>query len=111
MHNLLTSRGAQRTGGQSGPANPALPASTRCMIILKLQWKIFQMVDDTESEFSRSQTLLALALTCKSFTGPALDLLWRELYGFAPLIRCLPQSLWKQDNLKLEFERTMTSEI
>ncbi|KAG2343030.1 hypothetical protein BDR05DRAFT_316721 [Suillus weaverae] len=54
------------------------------------------------------KTLLALALTCKSFTEPALDLLWRHLDGLEPLIRCLPQSLWKQDKEKLEFQRTMT---
>ncbi|OAX38264.1 hypothetical protein K503DRAFT_818195 [Rhizopogon vinicolor AM-OR11-026] len=49
----------------------------------------------------RKGTLLALALTCESFTGPALDLLWRELDGLDPLIRCLPQSLWKLDKQQL----------
>ncbi|KAG2156865.1 uncharacterized protein EDB93DRAFT_1126036 [Suillus bovinus] len=51
---------------------------------------------------------MTLALTCKSFSGPALDLLWRDLRGVEPLIKCLPQSLWKQDKKKLEFQRTMT---
>jgi hypothetical protein len=62
------------------------------MSISELRWKIFQLVD---LGFSRNKTLLALALTCKSFTGPALDLLWRELDGLDPLIRCLPPTLWK----------------
>jgi hypothetical protein len=44
---------------------------------------------------------MALALVCKSFSGPALDLVWRNLRGFESLIRCLPQSLWKQDKKKL----------
>ncbi|KAG1748306.1 uncharacterized protein EDB91DRAFT_1245016 [Suillus paluster] len=57
---------------------------------------------------ARNKTLLALALTCKSFTEPALDLLWQYLRGLAPLIRCLPQSLWKMNAQKLEFQRTMT---
>ncbi|KAG1791798.1 uncharacterized protein BJ212DRAFT_1293645 [Suillus subaureus] len=47
------------------------------------------------------KTLLALALTCKSFTEPALDLLWRHLDRLEPLIRCLPQSLWKWNWKKL----------
>ncbi|KAG1846077.1 hypothetical protein DFJ58DRAFT_664029 [Suillus subalutaceus] len=47
------------------------------------------------------KTLLALALTCKSFTEPALDLLWRHLGRLEPLIRCLPQSLWKQNGNRL----------
>jgi len=71
---------------------PPLPASARTMSISELRWKIFQLVDLGPS---RNKTLLALALTCKSFTGPALDLLWRELIGLGALIRCLPPTLWK----------------
>ena len=76
---------------------PPSPASARTMSISELRWKIFQLVD---LEFSRRKTLLALALTCKSFTGPALDLVWRELIGLGPLIRCLPPTLWKLEKEK-----------
>ncbi|KAG2069548.1 hypothetical protein BDR04DRAFT_1156577 [Suillus decipiens] len=66
-------------------------------------------MDDVDDEFGfMRESLLALALTCKSFAGPALDLLWRHLGGLDPLIKCLPQSLWEQDGKKLEFQRTMT---
>ncbi|KAG1748928.1 uncharacterized protein EDB91DRAFT_1334366 [Suillus paluster] len=59
---------------------------------------------------SMRRSLLALALTCKLFAGPELDLSWRYLGDLEPLIRCLPQSLWKQnkDIDKLEFQRAMT---
>ncbi|KAJ8592381.1 hypothetical protein M405DRAFT_931524 [Rhizopogon salebrosus TDB-379] len=77
------------------------------MSIPELRREIFQLVDRKEL---RKKTLLALAVTCKSFTGPALDLLWRELDSFAPLIRCLPPSLWKLDKLELQFQRAMTSD-
>ncbi|KAG2144471.1 hypothetical protein DEU56DRAFT_789738 [Suillus clintonianus] len=95
--------------GQRGSDASNLPASTLCIsIIPELQWKIFQLVHAAPENYSRKKTLLALALTCKSFTGPALKLLWRNLSGFAPLIKCLPQSLWKQVGRKLEFQRVMT---
>ncbi|KAG1748305.1 uncharacterized protein EDB91DRAFT_1245015 [Suillus paluster] len=94
--------------GQRDRDTPSLPASTtRCMIMIpELRWKIFRLVHD----FSPGhKTFLALALTCKSFTEPALDLLWENLNdGLAPLIRCLPQSLWKKAERKLEFQRAMT---
>ncbi|KAG2038350.1 hypothetical protein BDR03DRAFT_918573 [Suillus americanus] len=87
-------------------------------MIAELRWNIFDLVAppnipvSTAGEISEflnmKKTLLALALTCKSFTEPALDLLWRHLDGLEPLIRCLPQSLWKQNRKKLEFQRTMT---
>ncbi|KAJ8593610.1 hypothetical protein M405DRAFT_785777 [Rhizopogon salebrosus TDB-379] len=76
------------------------------MSISELRWKIFELIWASES--MRKKTLLALALTCKSFTGPALDLLWRELDGLDPLIRCLPPSLWKIDKQELKFQRVMT---
>ncbi|KAG2069539.1 hypothetical protein BDR04DRAFT_1101412 [Suillus decipiens] len=100
-----------------------LPTSARCIMISELRWKIFEqiappdmpvvrllelgkVIKDFELKSMR-KALLAPALTCKSFAGPALDLLWRHLGGVEPLIRCLPQSLWKKDGEKLEFQRTM----
>ncbi|KAG0708917.1 hypothetical protein DFH29DRAFT_348295 [Suillus ampliporus] len=104
-----TSSHQRAHSGQRGSDTPtSLPASTRCMIIFDLQWKIFQLVHDTSMDPSRNKTLLTLALTCKSFTGLALDLLWQDLCGLAPLIKCLPQSLWKDVKGKLEFQRIMT---
>ncbi|KAG1823645.1 uncharacterized protein BJ212DRAFT_695444 [Suillus subaureus] len=115
----------QRAHNSSSVAS-FLSASTRCIMIAELRWKIFDLVAppnmpvstvrrlpefewgmDSKLTFMR-QSLLTLALTCKSFTGPALDLLWRHLGGLEPLIKCLPRSLWKQDEKKLEFQRTMT---
>ncbi|KAG2343418.1 hypothetical protein BDR05DRAFT_962946, partial [Suillus weaverae] len=84
------------------PTSFKLPASTRCMTIIpELRWKIFQLVHGTPADSMGNKTLLALALTCKSFSGPALDLLWQNLEGIERLIRCLPQSLWKLDKQKL----------
>ncbi|KAG1814633.1 uncharacterized protein BJ212DRAFT_343004 [Suillus subaureus] len=86
-----------------------LPASTRCMIIIpELRWKIFQLVQDTPTDSMGNKTLLALALTCKSFSGLALDLLWQNMDSFEPLIRCLPRSLWEWEGQKLVLRRVMT---
>jgi len=62
------------------------------MGVLDLQLTIFHLVSISPE---RKKTLLALALTCTSFTGMALDLLWKNLDDVTPLVRCLPQSLWK----------------
>jgi len=62
------------------------------MGILELQLNIFELVN---IDPARKKILLALALTCTSFTGVALDLLWRHLDNVTPLIRCLPPSLWE----------------
>lgn len=37
-----------------------------------------------------SSTLALLARTCKPFSEPALDILWRFMPGLGPLTRCLP---------------------
>jgi hypothetical protein len=39
-----------------------------------------------------SPELAALARTCRAFTEPALDALWRELIDLSPLARCLPEA-------------------
>jgi len=99
---------SQRADNRSGHSvSSILPASTRCIMIAELRWNIFELVAPPNTPVSTDEetwlfsgmkkTLLALALTCKSFTGPALDLLWRHLGGLEPLIKCLPRSLWKQD--------------
>ncbi|KAF7369251.1 F-box domain-containing protein [Mycena venus] len=39
----------------------------------------------------------ALARTCKSFQGPALDFLWREQETLTNLLKTLPSHLWKEE--------------
>ena len=40
-----------------------------------------------------SPTLAALARTCKTFHGPAIQMLWRTLASLAPLIMLFPQDV------------------
>ncbi|EGN94131.1 hypothetical protein SERLA73DRAFT_188726 [Serpula lacrymans var. lacrymans S7.3] len=41
-----------------------------------------------------SSTLAVLARTCRVFSEPALDILWRKQTSLIPLLKCLPQDLW-----------------
>ncbi|KAF5346541.1 hypothetical protein D9756_010030 [Leucocoprinus leucothites] len=52
--------------------------------------------------------LLALACTSRSWSSAALDCLWYEIRGMEPLIRCMPQDLWKSDGGRLIFRRPLT---
>ncbi|OJA15142.1 hypothetical protein AZE42_04693 [Rhizopogon vesiculosus] len=38
-------------------------------------------------------TLAALARTCKKFKEPALNILWKDVHGFGPLVLCLPEGV------------------
>jgi hypothetical protein len=42
------------------------------------------------------RTLFALALTCKSFLEPSLDVLWRSQDSLAYLVKTLPADAWRQ---------------
>jgi hypothetical protein len=42
-------------------------------------------------------TLLALALTSKSFFEPALDSLWKFQGSFVPILKTLPSDSWKDE--------------
>ncbi|KAJ7060548.1 hypothetical protein C8F01DRAFT_1370137 [Mycena amicta] len=52
---------------------------------------------DFASETADSETLLALATTCKTFQDPALDALWREQTTLDNLVKCFPSELWKEE--------------
>ncbi|RDB21918.1 hypothetical protein Hypma_010807 [Hypsizygus marmoreus] len=41
-----------------------------------------------------SSTLASIAGTCRAFTDPALDVLWRSQIDIGPLIRVMPGDLW-----------------
>ena len=41
-----------------------------------------------------------LGLACRAFYEPAMDLLWRDMNGIEPLVRCLPEAVLSvKDNL------------
>lgn len=42
-------------------------------------------------------TLAFLARTCRTLKEPALDILWKEITGFQPLIACLPEHVTTTD--------------
>ncbi|KAG1874449.1 hypothetical protein F4604DRAFT_1925324 [Suillus subluteus] len=56
---------------------------------------IFTVNDDEESYNRRPffVQLAVLARTCRKFKEPALDILWKHVYGFKPLISCLPEGV------------------
>ncbi|OAX33883.1 hypothetical protein K503DRAFT_775124 [Rhizopogon vinicolor AM-OR11-026] len=54
---------------------------------------IFATIYDPIRRKNSLATIAALARTCKEFKEPALDSLWKEIYGFKPLILCLPEGI------------------
>ncbi|KAF8239417.1 hypothetical protein L208DRAFT_1237534 [Tricholoma matsutake] len=57
----------------------------RALLIDELLRQIFSFVWEDDSE-----TLGALARSCRAWTGPALDLVWMSLTSVVPLIRVIP---------------------
>jgi hypothetical protein len=44
---------------------------------------------------SSKTDLLNVAMICRKFSDPALNMLWCEQYSLTPLIMCLPQETWE----------------
>ncbi|KAJ6520834.1 hypothetical protein B0H19DRAFT_380295 [Mycena capillaripes] len=42
-----------------------------------------------------AKALSCLARTCRRFSDPALDILWRRQYTLLPLLQCFPPHLWE----------------
>lgn len=40
-------------------------------------------------------TVYALARTCRTLQGPALDVIWYYQFGLQNLVKCMPEDLWE----------------
>ncbi|KAF7366194.1 hypothetical protein MVEN_00496500 [Mycena venus] len=73
----------------------------RCWDVAELTQTIFQELDSVHYEpstgrrITKDGTLYRLALTCRKFCDPALDMLWENLYDFIYLLKCLPPHIWE----------------
>lgn len=48
--------------------------------------------------FIPRHAILHLALVCKAFHEPALDILWRDMQGLEKLLRTFPEDVWEGPN-------------
>ncbi|KAG9309977.1 hypothetical protein JVU11DRAFT_10011 [Chiua virens] len=70
----------------------------RCLTIIEVQNAIFREV---HSQHQGKATIARLARTCRTFSSPALDILWKALTSLIYLLRCLPTDLfqWKREDV------------
>ena len=68
----------------------------RCLLVPEILYQIFDFLLPRQTNAS---TLIALAITCKAFQHPALDILWKDLDDpLLPLVQCLPRDLWEKND-------------
>ncbi|KAJ7128819.1 hypothetical protein C8R43DRAFT_897087 [Mycena crocata] len=56
--------------------------------------EITRMIFDQLGEPKRRSALNGLARTCRTFSEPALDLLWETQQDIIPLLKCFPPHIW-----------------
>ncbi|OBZ68782.1 hypothetical protein A0H81_11282 [Grifola frondosa] len=62
----------------------------RSLLLEEIAQHIFEALHAAD----QLSTLASLAVTCRRFHGPALDVLWKEIYDLAPLVKCFPADAW-----------------
>ncbi|KAJ7060481.1 hypothetical protein C8F01DRAFT_1058566 [Mycena amicta] len=72
-----------------------------CLCITEVLENIFGHLGTNYVGGPPLSSLAAVARTCKTFTDPALDVLWAEQSNLENLLKCLPSSCWKE----IEFGR------
>ena len=45
---------------------------------------------------NETKTIFTFSLTCKAACGFALDALWYKMSSLVPLLKCLPDDVWRQ---------------
>lgn len=79
------------------PISVARPKMHYCLQVTELLYYIFGWHATRSAGAQGSRTLYSLALTCRAFQQPALDILWEDMKGsLAPLIKCLPSDVWEK---------------
>ncbi|KAJ7758090.1 hypothetical protein DFH07DRAFT_454733 [Mycena maculata] len=80
----------------------------RCLLVSE----IFSLITDfsLDGTLHRKTGVYRLALTCKAFSEPALDALWREIDGVLDLIHLLPEYVWDTDEGNSEATSCMARE-
>ncbi|KAH7923910.1 hypothetical protein BV22DRAFT_552285 [Leucogyrophana mollusca] len=66
-----------------------------CLLIPEIILEIFEYVFLSKNGWA---DIAALARTCRAFSPPALDILWRTQWSLAPLVRCLPDHTLELSN-------------
>lgn len=67
-----------------------------CLSILDILGIIFEII--VEEPKSEPKTIFALVCTCSTFQETALNILWRTIPSFIPLIECLSPDAWEYVN-------------
>lgn len=81
---------------QSRTGAPVFHHTQSCLCAFNLMHQALRLTEiiDQISWHTDRDSLPDLALTCRTFEGPALDALWRNLPSLEPLINCIPTHLW-----------------
>ncbi|KAJ6521807.1 hypothetical protein DFH09DRAFT_1424500 [Mycena vulgaris] len=76
------------------PESPLVPIrltpALRCLGTFDVFCEVIGHTHRVDEDVHRNESLVNILLTCKAFTEPALDLLWRELTSLRPLLKLLP---------------------
>jgi hypothetical protein len=77
-------------------APPKPVVKTPILLILRDQGATTKLLEAVLDASNGKRTLSRFARTCKAFCGPALDILWRELDSFVPIIGLFPNNIMKK---------------
>jgi hypothetical protein len=82
-----------------------------CFHIEEILASIFEFVltDVGNQKTYDKRSVLALVKTCRTFNGPALQVLWKNLFSPVPLFLIMPDDLWQMEESVNPAPRTLVS--
>lgn len=72
----------------------------RCLEIHDIVCLLCDALDEVAPWEEASSNFLNMALTCRGFLDPGLNMLWKSITNLDPIISCLPGNLWKTTNFR-----------
>ena len=70
--------------------------------------EILRLLASELVESGAEVTAVSLACCCRSLEDPALDALWKTQDRLTPLLKCLPQEVWREEGGSFVSQPAMT---
>lgn len=95
-HRLLTSQPSRRLAGdRAGHPTPQESPKIRQDIAMHQCLLVHELLQMVAGSVGDQGSLTNMALACRAFYDPALNVLWSRLDGLLPLLKCLPSKYYR----------------
>ncbi|KAH9945517.1 hypothetical protein B0H21DRAFT_744749 [Amylocystis lapponica] len=79
----------------------------RCLHVTEIARNVSEQAFNNVDDRYRTKTVASLSETCRKFHLVAREFLWSRLSSLGPLIKCMPDDIWKEASTDVRLEASV----